>query len=55
MVIKSKIRWSEYVACMERLISAYKIFVWKPEGTRTLGRPRRSWKNITIEFKDNRV
>jgi hypothetical protein len=29
----------------------YRVLVWKPEGRRPLGRPRRRWKdNIRINF-----
>jgi len=31
-------RWAEHVAHFEEMISAYKIFVGKLEGKRTLGR-----------------
>jgi hypothetical protein len=36
-MIKSRIRWTEYVACMRRKRNAYSIFVGKPEGKRPLG------------------
>jgi hypothetical protein len=32
---------------------AYKVLVGKPEGTRSLGRPRRRWEdNINMDLKD---
>jgi len=39
-VIKSR-RWAEHVARMEERRGVYKGLVWKPEGKRPLGRPRR--------------
>jgi hypothetical protein len=35
-----KIRWAGYVACMGEMRNAYRILVRKPEGKRSLGRPR---------------
>jgi hypothetical protein len=33
--------------------NAYEILVRKPEGKRSLGRPRRRWEdNITVDLKD---
>jgi hypothetical protein len=31
------------------------IFVGKPEGKRTLGRPRCRWENIRLHIKGNRI
>jgi hypothetical protein len=45
-VIKSRrMRWSEHVARMEEIRNEYNILAEKPEGKRTLGRPRRKWKD----------
>jgi hypothetical protein len=42
--IKSRrMRWSGNVARMGEDIKVYKISVGRPEGKRTLGRPRRRW------------
>jgi hypothetical protein len=31
----------------------YRVFVWKPEGKRPLGRPRHSWEdNVTMELQE---
>jgi hypothetical protein len=30
---------------MEDRRGAYRVLVWKPEGKRLLGRPRRRWEN----------
>jgi hypothetical protein len=41
-VIRSrKVRWAGHVACMRVMRNACKVLVRKPEGTRSLGRPRR--------------
>jgi hypothetical protein len=33
--------------------NAYRILVWKPEGKRPLGRPRRMWvNNIKIDLRE---
>ena len=35
-------RWAGHVAMGEER-GAYRVLVWKPEGKRPLGRPRRRW------------
>jgi len=35
----------ENVVCMQERRSMYKVLVEKPEGKRTLGKPRCRWKN----------
>jgi hypothetical protein len=48
--------WAGYVACMGEMRDAYIILVGKPEGKRTLGRPKRRWEdNITSDLGENRV
>jgi hypothetical protein len=43
-LIKSRrIRWAGHVARMGEKRNAYRILVGKPEGKRSLGRPRRRW------------
>jgi hypothetical protein len=32
---------------MEEQRSAYRVLVWKPEGKKPLGRPRRRWEDNT--------
>ena len=45
-VIKSRrMRWVEYVACMEFRRGVYRVMVGKPEGKRPFGRPKRRWEN----------
>jgi hypothetical protein len=43
-VIKSRrMRWAGHVARMGR--GVYRVMVWKQEGKRPLGRPRRGWED----------
>jgi hypothetical protein len=39
-------RWAGHVACIGERRGAYRVLVWKPEGKRLLGRPRRRWEDI---------
>ena len=50
-VIKSRrMRWAGHVARLEGGRAVHKVLVGKPEGRRTLGRPRRKWEdNIKME------
>ena len=48
-------RWAEHVARMGEERGAYRILVWKSEGKRPLGRPRRRWvDNIRKDLLDVR-
>ena len=44
-VIKSRMKWTVYVAHMGESRGAYRVLVGKPEGKRPLGRPRRRWED----------
>jgi hypothetical protein len=45
-VIKSRrMRWAGHVARMGERKGAYRILIGRPEGKRTLGRPRRRWED----------
>jgi hypothetical protein len=45
-VVKSRrIRWAGHVARMREERGVHRVLVEKPEGKRTLGRPRRRWEN----------
>ena len=50
-VVKSRrMRWSEHVTRMGDR-SAYRVFVVRLEGKRSLGRPRRTWEgNIKMDL-----
>jgi hypothetical protein len=53
-VIKSRrMRWAGHVACMGEKRVAYRILVGRPEGRRSLGRPRRRWEdNIKMDIRE---
>jgi hypothetical protein len=45
-VIKSRrMRWAGHVARMGEGRGVYRVLVWRPEGKRPLGRPRRRWED----------
>ena len=46
-------RWAGHVACMGEERGVYRVLVGKPEGRRTLGRPRRRWvDNIRMDLQE---
>jgi hypothetical protein len=48
-----RMRWAGHVARMGEVRGAYNILVGRPEGRRTLGRPRRRWEdNIKTDLKE---
>jgi hypothetical protein len=51
-VIKSRrMRWAGYIARRGERRGVYRIFVWKPEGKRPLGKPRFRWEdNIKMDI-----
>jgi hypothetical protein len=53
-VIKSRrMRWVGHVARMGERRGAYMILVWRPEGRRPLGSPRRGWEdNIKMDLQE---
>jgi hypothetical protein len=53
-VIKSsRMRWVGHVARIGEIRTAYRILVGKPEGRRSLGRPRRRWKdNFKVDLQE---
>ncbi|KAJ4429835.1 hypothetical protein ANN_22039 [Periplaneta americana] len=52
--IKSRrLRWAGYVARMGESRNAYRVLVGRPEGKRSLGRPRRRWEdNIKMDLRE---
>jgi hypothetical protein len=53
MIKSRRMRWAGDVARMMELRNTYNIFVGKPEGKRSLGRPRRRWEdNIKMDFRE---
>jgi hypothetical protein len=46
-------RWAEHVALMGERRGVYRVLVGKPEGKRSLGRPRRRWDgNIRMDLQE---
>jgi hypothetical protein len=41
-----RMKWAVHTAWMGEKRNAYRLLVGKPEGRRTLGRPRRRWVEI---------
>jgi len=53
MIKSRRMRWAGYVACMEDRTAAQRALVRKPEGKRSLGRPRRRWEDsIKIDLQE---
>ena len=54
LVVKSRrMRWAEHVARMGEDRGVHRVFVGKPEGKRSLGRPRRRWEdNIKMDLQE---
>jgi hypothetical protein len=48
MIKSRRIRWARHVARMRETRNAYGILVGKPEGRRSLGRPRCRWVDNLI-------
>jgi hypothetical protein len=53
-VIKSRrMRWAGHVALMGEGRNVYRVLVGRPEGKRSLGRPRRRWEdNIKMDLME---
>jgi hypothetical protein len=52
MIKSRKMRWAGYVARMREKRNACRILVGKPEGKRSLGRPRCRWMdNIKVDLR----
>jgi hypothetical protein len=56
-VIKSRrMRWEGHVACMGKGRGVYRLLVGRPEGKRSLGRPRHRWKdNIRLDLRETGI
>jgi hypothetical protein len=53
MIKSRRMRWAGHVARKREKRNAYRILVGKPEGKRTLGRPRRRWvDNIKMDLRE---
>jgi hypothetical protein len=53
-IIKSRrMRWAGHVARMREKRNSYRLLVGKPEGKRSLGKPRRRWMdNIRMDLRE---
>jgi hypothetical protein len=53
-VIKSRrMRWARHVAHMKEGRGVYRVLVGRPEGKRTLGKPRHRWDdNIKMDLRE---
>jgi hypothetical protein len=53
-VIKSRrMRWVGHVACMGERRGVYRVLKGKPEGKRSLGKPKRRWEdNIKVDLQE---
>jgi hypothetical protein len=48
-----RMRWAGHVARLGETRNAYRLLVGKPEGKRSLGRPRRRWvDNIKVYLRE---
>ena len=48
-----RLRWAGHVARMKQSRNAYRVLVEKPEGRRSLGRPKRRWENnIKMDLRE---
>ena len=48
-----RLRWAGHLAYMEQSRNAYRVLVGKPEGKRSLGRPRIRWEDsIKMDLRE---
>jgi len=46
-------RWAVHVACVVERRDVYRVLLWKPEGRKPIGRPRRRWAyNIKMDLQE---
>jgi hypothetical protein len=45
MIKSRRIRWAGHVACMKEGRGVHRVLVWKPEGKKPMGIPRRRWED----------
>ena len=46
-------RWAGHVARMGEERGVHRVLVWKPEGKRPVGKPRRRWEdNIKMDLQE---
>ena len=53
MIKSRRMIWAGYVARSGERRGVYRVWVWKPEGKRSLGRHRRRWEdNIKMDLQE---
>jgi hypothetical protein len=45
------LKWARHVARIGESRGIYRVLVGLPEGRRPLGKPRRRWDNIKMDFR----
>ena len=45
MIKPRRMRWAGHVACVGERRGAYRVLLGKPEGNRSLGRPKYRWED----------
>jgi hypothetical protein len=51
-IVKARMRWAGYIACMGKERNAYRILVGNPKGRRPLEKPVYKWDdNIKMDVK----
>ena len=54
MILNSRrLRWAGHVVRIKESRNAYRVLVGRPEGKRSVGRPRRRWEdNVKMDLKE---
>ena len=53
VITSRRMRWAGHVVFMGERRGVYRVLVWKPEGKRRLGSPRRRWEdNIKMDLQE---
>ena len=53
MIKLRRMRWAGHVACLGETRDVYRVLVGKPEGKRSLVRPRHRWEdNIKMDLQE---
>jgi len=53
MIKSRRMRWAGHVAPIGEERGVYRVLLWKPEGRRSLGRPRHRWvDNIRMDLQE---
>jgi hypothetical protein len=53
MIKPKTMRWTRHMACMGDRKGAYRVLVGRPDGKKSLGRPRYRWEiNIKMDLQE---